>query len=232
MLTSAIKNESCKCEVYGNQPEDEHLKQILLDSGFGEHVRLARPTSKPGQGKMLSRDVRLEQQSTDIQATKAQELVSFARERLGRPLEDKPAYGILIDLMENTFEHASWVMKGQVSWWATVFCDLGKQKACYSFVDMGVGIFKSSSFKQRIGYLAKAFNRPAEKIRALLERRIPSRTGLHYRGQGLPWIYESGLAGRIENLVIITNNVYARPLADEYRELDSNFNGTFLYWET
>jgi hypothetical protein len=233
VLAATIESDLCQPSVSGNWPEKERPRQIVLDSGFNQRVRSYDPQPSADRGKIFRRDVYLNKVESTVATALAGDLVQFARLKLGRSLADKPSYGVLIDVMDNTFTHASEVMAGQVSWWATVYCDIERKKACYCFVDLGVGIFKSKSFQQRIRYLPITLRgRPEERLKALVERRIPSRTGLPYRGKGLPWIYESGVAGRIESLVIIANDVYARPLRNEYRSLSNPFHGTFLYWET
>jgi hypothetical protein len=233
VLAATIESERCQAKVFGNWPHAKAARQLLLDSGFRQRVRTDLPPGDDEKGTIVGRKVYLDRIHTAVVPEPARQLVEFAKDKLGRESEDKPSYGILIDVMSNTFTHASAVMEGQVSWWATVYCDTERGKACYCFVDLGVGIFKSKSFQQRVRYVLRTgLSAKAERMRALLHRQIPSRTGLPYRGKGLPWIYESGLAGRIESLAIIANDIYARPLQDEYRALSRPFHGTFLYWET
>ncbi len=233
VLAATIESDLCKPHVFGNWPADPVPRQLVIDSGFNRRMRTRESEPKPELGTILRRDVYLGEDGATVATGTARQLVEFARLQLNREIDDKPSYGALIDVMDNTYSHASSVMAGQVSWWGTVYCDVERNKACYCFVDLGVGIFKSKSFQQRIRYLPKMLlGKPEERLKALLERRIPSRTGLRYRGKGLPWIYESGIAGRIESLVIIANDVYARPLRNEYRRLPQAFHGTFLYWET
>ena len=69
------------------------------------------------------------------------------------------------------------------------------------------------------------------KTEKLLRREIPSSTGLRYRGRGLPGIYEAFVAGRIANLVIVSNDAFGRLSTEEFFQLRSQFEGTFVYWE-
>lgn len=233
VLAATTESDLCKAQVFGNWPDDPNARQILIDSGFQRRMKTVQPLPDPEYGTIMRQDIYLDKVDTRVTTDLAKQVVDFAKNKLCRIVDDKPSYGILVDVMENTFTHASAVMTGQVSWWATIYCDLARSKACYCFVDLGIGIFRSKSFQQRIRYVARSLMRgPTDKMRALLSRKIPSRTGLPYRGRGLPWIYESGLEGRIESLTIISNNVFARPLQDDYRVLSHSFHGTFLYWET
>jgi hypothetical protein len=228
VLIAAVSGQSIN--ITGNGPDDPALQQMLVDSGFYDHVRSQTKSSTSARGKVTRFS---KQQARGVNGEMASQMVDFARKMLGRTTPDKPTYAVLGEIMGNTFDHASSVMEGQVQWWATVYCDLENHKACYSFVDMGVGIMKSKSFNQRLHYLISTGIRgAAEQLRALLNRKIPSRSGVPYRGKGLPWVYDTCCAGRIKNLAIIANTVYSQPQNGVYRNLDNHFHGTFLYWET
>jgi hypothetical protein len=69
-------------------------------------------------------------------------------------------------------------------------------------------------------------------LRDILEGKIESRTGIPYRGKGLPAIYKAFLSGRISKLVIIANDVYANVADGDYRKMGTELGGTLLYWET
>jgi hypothetical protein len=233
VLAATIESDLCRPHVSGNWPEQQSARQIISDSGFHRRVKVQQPEQQRDLGTIIRRDIYLETENKKVATERAKLLVEFARVRMGREGIETPSYGVLIDLMDNTFAHASRQSPGQVTWWATVYCDTVRNKECYSFVDLGVGIFRSKSFRQRISYLPDVVRgRPELRMKALLEGRVPSITGLPYRGKGLPWIRESALAGRIEALVVIANDVYAKPVRDEYRALPQEFHGTFVYWET
>jgi hypothetical protein len=233
VLAAVIESGICPAGIAGNWPADDSAKQLMFNAGFHKRVRVTEPIQAQNRGKIINRKVFLEKIDTEVSTEPARELVEFAKQQLGREVEDKPAYGTLIDLADNTYNHASANMKGQVSWWATVYCDIERHKACYSFVDIGIGIFKSRKFLERVRHLnTRLFTHRDVQMRLLLERKLPSRTGLPYRGRGLPWIYESGKAGRLDSLVIVANDIFAKPLEGEYRFLPQPFRGTFLYWET
>ena len=65
----------------------------------------------------------------------------------------------------------------------------------------------------------------------MLQGKVPSTTGLSYRGKGLPSIYRAQERGHLKSLVIIANDVYANIAADDYHSLKENFPGTLIYWE-
>ena len=76
------------------------------------------------------------------------------------------------------------------------------------------------------------FTNNAELLKLILTGELhKTATGEHFRGKGLPGIYEAFGRNSFSNLFIITNNVYADIASGEFRNLNCNFNGTFLYWE-
>ncbi len=68
-------------------------------------------------------------------------------------------------------------------------------------------------------------------LRALLEGKIPSSTGQPYRGRGLPSIYRSCLDGKIQRLIIVTNDVRADATLGSFSSLPAELQGVLLYWE-
>lgn len=68
-------------------------------------------------------------------------------------------------------------------------------------------------------------------LRHILQGKVPSSTGLGYRGKGLPKIAEAHTRKQFQRLVILSNNVYVDIENDDFRLLDTSFSGTFFYWE-
>ena len=138
----------------------------------------------------------------------------------------------MIECMNNTRNHASGQQDHQETWWATVYADVERERACYTFLDTGVGIFQSVP----IGKLRKFFKMvgiqdDAKMLRDILHGKVESSTRQPFRGKGLPAIY--GLLHRrsIKSLVIVANEVYANVERDEFRVMRTSFKGTLLYWE-
>lgn len=71
----------------------------------------------------------------------------------------------------------------------------------------------------------------ADIMREVLNGKIGSRTGLAYRGNGLPEIYKRFQREQFSNLIIIANDVFADVEKDEYKLLPKPFKGTFFHWE-
>jgi hypothetical protein len=170
--------------------------------------------------------------STEADPEHARELIDFASSRSGNRAHLKEVYGHLIDLMTNTHEHAS-RRQGTEKWWASVYVDHSRGCDCFTFIDMGVGIFGSVVLQLRlqlmkfVGKLSRE-----ETLRLLLSRKIPSSTGKPYRGRGLPSIYEALKVERsISRLLIATNDLHADLGEERYMNLSAHFHGLLLYWE-
>jgi hypothetical protein len=229
VLVSKIKDDNFNhgMSVGGNEPEDEHLKEQFVRSGFYTVVVPQSKNKEPQAGSFRQK------KSKKVEPETADDLINFVTRKLyGEYRKSGGVTNALLESMSNTRGHASGDGAGHERWWATAHCDVKAKTAYYSFVDNGVGIFRSK--KPHILQSAlKLLNigTHAELLEKMLHRKIPSRTGIPYRGRGVPSIYNSLLRGDIGNLIIITNDVYANVQRGEYRKLKPPFSGTFLYWE-
>ena len=150
-------------------------------------------------------------------------------------------HSVLMELMQNTNNHASSGVLGEKHWWLSVNHDAKAKKVTFAFVDHGTGILTSLGKKPP----GSAWEGLAEKVRvtlgvtsneefikALLEGKIHSTiTGKAYRGKGLPNVKRMLDYDRISNLHVVTNNVFGNVAKSQYKLLGVNFQGTFFYWE-
>lgn len=212
--------------IRGNQPAADGPRKMLIESGFFSHVKSEQPIASV-KGKISERN------SKKVEPGTARDLIHLAMKVLfGTPQRSQPAYRALIECMNNTHNHASRRLDHRETWWATAYADVARGRACFTFVDTGVGIFKSV----HVGAISKllkftGIETDADLLRDLLEGKIESSTGEPFRGKGLPAIYRLCQAGALKVLVIIANDVYARVETANYRQMDTSFKGTLLYWE-
>jgi hypothetical protein len=159
---------------------------------------------------------------------------------LGHPAIYKGLQRSLVELMQNSFNHAAPSKEGEKHWWLSVNVNEKQKNASFSFIDYGVGIFESLNgktedskwFNWRI--ITDLFNskNDADILKLILDGELHKTvTGKHYRGKGLPGIKEAMDRNQISNLYIITNSVYANVLENKYELLPHNFEGTFVYFE-
>ena len=215
----------------GNLPSDPGCQNILVQSGFLEHVRHRRALPQADHGKMCHTE------SKKVDGKLAKELIHRVMSALyGIPRPCQPAYRALMESMSNTRDHAARTAMETETWWATAYADTKKRVACFAFLDTGVGIFKSV----KLGNIRRAYETVAKVIgfghdglilKEILRGEVESRTGLEYRGKGLPSMYNALTASRLRSLIIVSNDVYANVGENDFRTLKQEFRGTLLYWE-
>jgi hypothetical protein len=228
-LIATMKKDSIqsRSSVRGNQPTNPKAREVLAESGFFDLVATVE-TVPARRGLIRRRD------SRKVEPLTARDLVHRASEALtGESCRCRPAYSTLIECMNNTHNHAAGGRDFRETWWATVYADEERLRACYTFIDTGVGIFRSVKIKV-LGRFFKAvgISNNAAIMREILLGRVESSTGQHYRGKGLPELYKKVKAGRISRLIIVANNVFADVGIDEFRQMRTGFKGTIVYWET
>jgi hypothetical protein len=148
---------------------------------------------------------------------------------------------VLLELMQNTNNHASLSAQGEKHWWLSVRHLPGEKKVQFAFVDFGIGVFESLdnktpgskwfAWRTKVGTLLRRTDN-AEILELILKGDMHSTvTGHPFRGKGLPGIAEVLQRSGISNLVIVTNDVYADVAAGKYLLLPRPFQGTMVYWE-
>jgi hypothetical protein len=214
--------------VSGNYPEEQAATETIRQSGFNEYLKTSMPPSGSKKGAIVRQD--LSQHSKQADGEYARKLIDFAEIDGADRLRLKVAYAHLVECMGNTHQHAG-EHPGQQTWWASVFRDSLRHCDCFTFIDMGVGIFNSAELSFRLKMYRLTGFRRQRILQELLEGKIPSSTGMSYRGRGLPSIYRSCLDRKVRRLMIITNDVYADIERNDYRALAHEIMGVVLYWE-
>ena len=227
----AVMNTFNKGRVSGNVPDDPECTRRLHDFGFFECVTNGPSRGTPG-GK-----IRRLHRGQEVNGTSARDIIEFGLQKLGNSASKKhgPSYTIFTEAMANTFQHANAGNESKQNWWAGVYYDEDKQAACFTCVDLGVGILKSFSFQQTLKSLPTLLRTYGlgygDVLKKLLSGDMPSRTREKHRGRGLPNIKSTCRAGRIQNLVILSNKAHAHVGHEIYESLGTEFRGTILYWE-
>jgi hypothetical protein len=214
----------------GTYPEDESCRSFLLESGFHDYVKSTQPITKVSRGKIAKRKSKM------VESVTAKDLIRFGSQAaFGTAGHCYAAYATLVECMSNTHNHATGktATQGSEAWYSTVYGDKAANRVCFTFLDTGVGIFRSVKYGMiRRVYKLFRWQDDRQILKDLLHGQVESRTGLPFRGKGLPSIYRNLTAGRIKSLVIVANDVYANVAINDYRVLDTPFPGTLLYWES
>ncbi len=211
--------------IYGNKPLKPEIDEIFRQSGFYKLIRIEK--TQPEQGLLHTMKNTIVDTQVAVEARKLTASKTFGNDNKIRPL-----YRTLIECMANTTKHAKGANYRNETWWMIVLNNRTTKITSFSFIDTGVGIFKSTKMKTLTKFAIKIGLRSNITIlKDLVEGKIQSSTGLPYRGKGLPKIYKDYTNGDLHNLHIISNNVYANFKENIFVELDNPLNGTFFYWE-
>ncbi|MCK9335077.1 MAG: hypothetical protein M0Q99_07190 [Candidatus Cloacimonetes bacterium] len=176
----------------------------------------------------------------DVNSDLATEVLDDATKFLwGTPRYSKGAYRTIIELMQNTNNHASLTNTGERHWWLSISKDSVTNSVSFAFIDYGIGIFQSLKHKKSTHWLKKQyemliseFHNNCDILRRMLSGEMTNTsTGEIYRGKGIPGIKEVLDRKGISSLHIITNDVYSDVGNDIYKKLQNKINGTFVYWE-
>jgi hypothetical protein len=219
--------------VHGSLPKLEKARQILVESGFLDHVSHGLNLQGAASGQIA----RFE--GVTVDPLRARELIMYGTEQLlGSRVDHQPAYCVILEAMQNTVDHAHVIPEGQLgpltteTWWAMVYADRERRRICFALLDTGVGIFRSARVKLW-RKLDRAIRKAADTsiLKQMLQGRIESRTGLDYRGKGLPSMNRYSESGEIQDFLILSNTVHGKIRPQSYSVLESSFRGTMLYWE-
>jgi hypothetical protein len=211
----------------GKKPINDAARNILEKSGFMGYVE--------GTISDLNRTTRNMILTTGKSNTHQKNIVKEIHKSnytiWGESGRSPLIYGMIVEMVKNSTKHA-FKTKDKVRWHLAVSHDEENKKVKFSFVDNGLGII--SSFKQdnlsRI--IRGVFRNNIEMITLAFKEGIESKTGLSWRGTGLPTIYEAFEEDKvIKRLVVITNDVYCDFENDIKIDLSKAFSGTFYYWE-
>ena len=216
--------------ITGNAPKKPNLLKLFNESGFYEHV-LTRGYFVTSKENLLHKEVNRKVVS---EVAKSASLTGI-RHVFGNEKPFEPLYEILIECMSNTNNHAIPHDRGKCNWWLYVYSEPNKKITSYSFVDLGVGIFKSTVVQQGLKnmfkgtILYKNINLVDDLLAGKLQSRIDEDKEI--RGKGIPQIVEHSKSANFKSFYIITNDVKINLKTGNKEQLAYSLNGTFLHWE-
>jgi hypothetical protein len=139
-----------------------------------------------------------------------------------------PLRGTVFEMIRNSYDHA-FKNENNVIWHLGISHDEDEKQVKFSFVDNGRGIIKSFS-EGFLGTLFNMFRDNCDILETAFRNGIESRTGLSWRGKGLPTIFENYEDGYLKNLVVISNDVFIDFDRNIYKKLNVPFKGTYYFW--
>ncbi|WP_165799019.1 hypothetical protein [Sphingobacterium corticibacter] len=240
LLSVMFSFKARKIRFNGNFPNNKLLAKRLIDSDFFKY--LGRQISEKLEYKVGKSNQIFTMGNKEVNSELG-ELVMYEASKTiwGHPRSCKGLQRTILELMQNTNNHAAVKQKGEEHWWLSVNHDKVNKKVSFIFIDYGIGIFESLKYKpktnQWFGWLDKLKTHLIhggndEIFKLLLNGQMHlTVTGQPYRGKGLPGIKEVFDRNQISELKIISNNVYADVVNGNYTTIKSEFNGTFVHWE-
>ena len=217
-------------QISGNAPQRPNLSKLLFESGFYQYVQ-----SSPEMKFAQNRKCNLLHKESDfiVQPNWAKQACLYGTNHVfGNSSPNSDLYEMIIEAMSNTNNHAS-SNKGNVKWWLYAYNN-PNGNTCYSFVDLGVGIFESlpvQTFKKT--KIKLGFSHNIDLVKDLLDGKIKSREKMDnkIRGKGIPQIANNSQNNIFARAIIISNNVKINLKTKQSQKITSSFRGTFLYWE-
>lgn len=240
LLAVMIRFKAAGIRFGGDYPRRKDVKRYFTRSGFftalyNTYEERESYSLDPKRGLHSHADKHVNAELT------ARVISNAAVTVWGEPRRCQGVQRILLELMQNTNNHASPTAQGEKHWWFSVEHDKARQRVTFTFVDLGVGVFESLDSKGRTskwyGWRAQffAFFRQMDNAEIMREILVGSLhqtvTKQSFRGKGLPGIREVLERGGVSNLRVITNDVDADVSAEAYRQLKVPFGGTLVIWQ-
>jgi len=224
----------------GNFPKKKELAQKLINSGFFKY--LGKPIGNKIEYSIGKENQIFARANKEVNSELGLIVMAEASSTIwGTNRICKGLQRTLLELMQNTNNHADLTEKGAKHWWLSVNHNKENKSVSFYFVDYGIGIFESLKSKPAknkwFGWLEKIKTKLVhgsddEILELLLNGDMHMTvTGHHFRGKGLPGIKEVQDRNQISNLKIISNNVFADVTKSNYYRLSNEFSGTFVTWE-
>jgi hypothetical protein len=224
----------------GNFPQNSNLAKLLINSDFFKYLN--KPIGQKLEYALGKENQIFTRANKEVNSELGYVVMEEASTTIwGERRTCKGLQRTLLELMQNTNNHADINKKGEKHWWLSVNHDKPNKKVSFIFIDYGVGIFESLKHKPNdnkwFGWFEKIKNRlihgdNAEIFKLLLEGQMHlTVTGQHFRGKGLPGIREVLSRNQISNLRVVSNDVFAGVDNNNYIKLNEEFSGTFVSWE-
>lgn len=239
LLSNMVQYKAARIGFNGTKPRDDFASFKLESSGFFKHLYGAAMRAQDKYSfKKMNNFIYTHGQKT-VEAGLADDLVKYASEVVwGEPRRCPGIQTTLVELMHNTYDHAG-EYKGEKHWWISVEHDEQAHEATFSFIDFGVGIFRSLANKKQgeplygaLDYIIQRFpliTTEVDRLQLILEGKVRlTQFNEYYRGKGLRNIYLKHHRNYISDLSIISNYASFKAENDDYHSLRNEFIGTFI----
>lgn len=231
LLIAILKDKkSMRVGINGNAPEDPNLRKIFIESGLYNFVNSIGKKRVADNNKLWKHST-----NNQVKGEIAGEAVAVCKSLFnqnGINYDTDNIYNLLVEAMSNTINHAD-KKKANINWWLYYFIDENEKTIKYSFIDLGIGIFKSASFDsyRRIANFFIPGN--SLLVRPFLEGKIISsrENDNEISGKGIRQIINCAENIEFTKFTIITNDQVINVKNKTSQSLNHNFEGTFINFE-
>ena len=238
LLSSMVRFKSLHIDFNGTHPMNQGVRGILKKSGFFTYLFNQYEDEDNYEFNEENSKIYTHGSKAVVSVLADSLIESASRSLWGEPRRCQGAQKTLVELMHNTFDHAS-LQKGEKHWWLSVEHNKKEKCVTFSFIDFGMGIYNSLENKAPNDPLRRAWNTlkslnpfsksQVELIKLILEGKLHrSESGDYYRGKGLAKIYELCKGNKISSLCIISNRAYINVEKEDYHTINNEFQGTFV----
>lgn len=208
----------------GNYPLDEKAKSIMVDSGFADIMQSAVKPLKTQKYKNQLYIVGSKRVNNKVIGQSVKKAVGYL---IGEERHFQPIYTMLIEICSNSVEHANKKEKDK-NWVISVSYETGRVH--FIVVDTGEGILRTIHRKVPEIFFDKVFREDGKVLEDVLNKEYQSRTKEINRHKGLPKIKETFEEGYVENMKILTNNVFYDMSSKTYEITNNEYFGVLYSW--
>lgn len=211
--------------VKGTKPKDPAVNTTLEKSGFFRYIAtiISAENLKTKNAILRTGDSKTSNTEIAAEVRKAMETIWGVSARCPR------LFGGIFEMFRNSCDHA-FKKNASVTWHLGLSHFEETNLVKFSFVDNGKGIIKTFASGLLKSFI-NLFQDNTDLLTTAFHDGIASRTGLSWRGKGLPTIFELSSDKIISNLVVITNDVYISFDRNIIVTLPVSYSGTYYYWE-
>lgn len=231
-----VYSQQTTLRVQGNRPKEARPRHLLEESGFFSFVASQEPVFRQSTKVLTIRT------GERVESVIAEDVINFALRRLQRNRDEysSGSYINLIECMGNTKQHAyTENLPYKPKWWLGAIYNEAKNCVSFTILDYGQGI-PSTVRKSTSEQFSKMFSGvnlsvidalDSKLVLSALKGELRTRTGLKFRGKGLPKIFGHYRRKLISNLVIISDKAYINLDSNQSLDLDRALTGTVLSWD-
>lgn len=233
LVSNMMLFQEGRIDFNGNFPMNHDAFKVVMESGFLDKLYRRRNSVNNVNSPIYTHSA----QKSNSDITDAI-ILSCSKFLWGEECNCSGVYNAFIELMTNTVEHADEI-EGKQKWWLTATKDEMNEKVTFSFVDYGRGIINTLTSATQKRHkntvdrlLSKWFGNEAMLLKEVMEGAliVSEKDGTQF-GNGLNSIYQDMMDGQIDNVVIISNNVFADVKTGNYHKMNVSFPGTYICWE-